>query len=115
MDRPTIFGDLAAEALSPGAHDVGLRELDNIIKPIYAQANLLKSWRTGILAVLFILGLTLATIKNFDPSKAGETFDWWPVASAAALMLTVNLIWYGYQYGFQGRWPPGLNGSPSTE
>ena len=115
MDRPTILRDLAAEALSPGARDVGLRELDNIIKPISAQANLMNSWRTGTLAVLFIFGLTLATIKIFDPSKAGAVFDWWPVASAAALMLTVNLIWYGYQYWFQDRWPPGLNGSPSTE
>lgn len=25
------------------------------------------------------------------------------------------MIWYGYQYWFQDRWPPGLNGSPSTE
>lgn len=91
MDMPTILRDLAAEALSPGARDVGLRELDNIIKPISAQANRLNSWRTGTLAILFIFGLTLATIKIFDPSKAGAAFDWWPVASAAALMLTVNL------------------------
>lgn len=115
MDRPTILRDLAAEALSPGARDVGLRELDDIIKPISGQANLLNGWRTATLAILFIFGLTLATIKIFDPSKAGAAFDWWPVASAAALMLTVNVIWYGYQYWFQDRWPPGLNGSPSTE
>lgn len=115
MDRPTILRDLAAEALSPGARDVGLRELDNILKPISAQATRLNNWRTGTLAVLFIFGLTLATIKIFDPSKAGAAFDWWPVASAAALMLTVNVIWYGYQYWFQDRWPPGPDGSPSTE
>ena len=115
MDRPTILRDLAAEALSSGAREVGLRELDNILKPISAQASLLNGWRTATLAVLFIFGLTLATIKIFDPSKAGAAFDWWPIASAAALMLTVNVIWYGYQYWFQDRWPPGLNGSPSTE
>lgn len=115
MDRPTILRDLAAEALSPGVRDVGLRELDNIVKPISAQANLLNGWRTATLAILFIFGLTLATIKIFDPSKAGAALDWWPVACTVALILTVNVIWYGYQYWFQDRWPPGLNGSPFAE
>lgn len=105
MDRPTILRDLAAEALSPSMRDVGLRELDNIIKPISDQANLLNQWRTGTLAVLFIFGPTLATIKIFDPSRAGAALDWWPVVSAVALILTINVIWYGYQYRFQDRWP----------
>jgi hypothetical protein len=55
MDRPTILRDLAAEALSPGARDVGLRELDNIIKPISARANLLNWCRIGIQAGLLMV------------------------------------------------------------
>jgi hypothetical protein len=91
MDRPTILRDLAAEALSPGARDVSLRELDNIIKPISTRANVLNGCRIGIQAGLLIFVMTLATAYILEPSKTGDPGSWWPIAAAVGLIFAVNI------------------------
>jgi hypothetical protein len=101
MDRPTILRDLAAEALSPGSRDVGLRELDNIIKPISTRAKLLNGCRIGIQAGLLIFAMTLATAYILEPSKTAGPGSWWPIAAAVGLIFAVNISWYGYLYWFQ--------------
>lgn len=115
MDRPTILRDLAADSLSPDTRDVGLRELDNILKPILTHANQLNWWRIGTQTILLIFALTLATAYILDPSKAAYPGSWWPVALAAGLIFTVNISWYGYQYWFQKKWPPGSSESAESE
>jgi hypothetical protein len=115
MDRPTILRDLAAEALSPGARDVGLRELDNIIGPISTRATRLNWCRIAIQAGLLIFALTLATAYILEPSKAGGPGSWWPITAAVGLIFAVNISWYGYQYWFQKKWPPGSFASPASE
>lgn len=115
MERPTLLRDLAAVALSPGAPDVGLRDLDAILKPISNRAKLLNWCRLAIQALLLIFGLTLAAANILDPFRAQDADNWWPLAFVAALMLAVDIIWYGYQYWFQTRWSPGPSGSPEAE
>jgi hypothetical protein len=115
MDRPTILRDLAAEALSPGARDVGLRELDNILKPISTRANRLNGCRIGIQAGLLIFAMTLAAAYILEPSKTAGPGSWWPIAAAVGLIFAVNISWYGYQYWFQKKWPPGSFASPASE
>lgn len=115
MERPKLLRDLAAEALSPGAPDVGLRNLDAILKPISKRAKLLNGCRLAVQALLVISGLTLAAANILEPFRAQDADNWWPLAFIAALILAVDIIWYGYQYWFQTRLSPGPSGSPESE